>query len=155
MVVENSWWARGFCTSAREVFRPLSVKSLVRATSHTRLRARDQYIPSTLVGGKGRTSPCSLHTTTLEGPTECVSECKMDVKSMWVLTWHRTDRFMVSWIIFKNHLLEVGLTQSWRHWHSECSQPFIYSILSCVRTHLIEIRLNSIWLRVQSHMASH
>ena len=41
----------------------------LRATSHTRLRARDHYSSSTLIGGKGTAGPSSLHTT-LEGPTE-------------------------------------------------------------------------------------
>ena len=36
-----------------------------------RLRARDQYTSSTLIGGKGRAGPSSLHTT-FEGPTEYV-----------------------------------------------------------------------------------
>ena len=40
--------------------------------------------------------------------------CKMDVKSTWIPVWHRMDHvFMVTWIAFKNHLLEVGLAQSW------------------------------------------
>ena len=38
-------------------------------TSHTKLRARDQSTSSTLIGGKGGTSPSSLHTT-LEGQME-------------------------------------------------------------------------------------
>ena len=42
--------------------------------------------------------------------------------------------FMATWIIFKNHLLEVNLTQTKRSWHSECSQPLIYFILSCMKT---------------------
>ena len=42
------------------------------ATSHMRLRARDQYTSSTLIGGKGGASP-SLLPTTLEGPTEYVN----------------------------------------------------------------------------------
>jgi hypothetical protein len=46
--------------------------SRLRATSHTRLRARDQYISSTVIGGKGGAGPCSLHAT-LEGPTEYVN----------------------------------------------------------------------------------
>ena len=47
------------------------------------------------------------------GGTNGVCECKMDVKSTWILTWHRMDHvFMVTWTIFKNHLLEVGLTQN-------------------------------------------
>jgi hypothetical protein len=37
--------------------------------------------------------------------TNWVSECEMDVKSTWIM-------FRVTWIISKNHLLEVGLTQN-------------------------------------------
>ena len=37
----------------------------------------------------------------------------MDVKSTWILTWHPMDHVsMVTWTIFKNYLLEVGLTQN-------------------------------------------
>ena len=43
-------------------------RSLLRATSHMRLRAHDHYTSSTLIGGKGGAGPSSLHTT-LEGPT--------------------------------------------------------------------------------------
>jgi hypothetical protein len=39
----------------------------LRVTSHMRLRARDHYTSSTLIGGKGRAGPSSLHTM-LEGP---------------------------------------------------------------------------------------
>ena len=79
---------------------------ILRATSHTRLGARDHYTLSTLIGEKGGAGPSSLHTT-LEGPTEYVSECKMDVKSTWIPTWHPMD--CVSW--------SLGLflkTTSWR-----------------------------------------
>jgi hypothetical protein len=41
------------------------------------------------------------------------------------------------------------------HGNSKRSQPLIYSILSCVRTRINRIHWNSIWLRAQSHMASH
>ena len=45
--------------------------------------------------------------------TNGVCECKMDVKSTWVLMWHQLDHVsMVTWTIFKNHFLEVGLTQN-------------------------------------------
>ena len=43
---------------------------LVRATSHTRLRARARYTSSILIGGKRGAGPSSLLPTTLEGPTE-------------------------------------------------------------------------------------
>ena len=68
----------------------------LRATSHTRLRARDHYTSSTLIGGKGGAGPSSLHTM-LEG----------SYMASYV------SRFMVTWIIVKNHHLEVGLTQNW------------------------------------------
>ena len=63
--------------------------------------------------------------------------------------------FMVPWIIFKNHLLEVGLTPTReRPWHSECSQLLVYSIYHEWRSTWIEIHRTSIWLRVRSHITS-
>jgi hypothetical protein len=61
-----------------------------------RLRARDRYTSSTLIGGKDGAGPTSLHTT-LEGPTEYVCECKMDVS---------LHGFMhgIKWIMFHGHL---------------------------------------------------
>jgi hypothetical protein len=50
--------------------------------------------------------------------------------------------FMVTWTIFKNHLLEVGLTQNretvalGKLTDSVIHELFIYFILSCVRTHM-------------------
>ena len=44
----------------------------MRVTSHARLRARDRYTSSTLVGGKGGAGPGSLHIA-LEGPMEYVN----------------------------------------------------------------------------------
>ena len=42
----------------------------LRATSNTRLRARDHYTSSTLIGGKAGPGPSSLLHTTLEGQME-------------------------------------------------------------------------------------
>jgi hypothetical protein len=84
----------------------------LRATSHTRLKAQDHYISSTLIGGNSRAGPSSLHIT-LEGPMEYISECKMGVKSTWMsYVASNGSCFMVTWTIFKNHLLKVGLTQN-------------------------------------------
>ena len=58
-------------------------RALLEATSHTRLRARDQYAPSTLIGAKGGAGPSLLHAR-LEGPMDYVRECKMDVKFTWI-----------------------------------------------------------------------
>ena len=45
--------------------------------------------------------------------TNGACECKMDVKSTWIPTWHRMDHvFMVTWTTLKNYVLEVGLTQN-------------------------------------------
>ena len=82
----------------------------LRATSHMWLRACDHYyISSTLVGGKGGAGgPSSHHHTTLEGPTEGVCECTMDVKLTWISTWwHRI--YHVSW-----SLGLFPITASWR-----------------------------------------
>ena len=58
-----------------------------------------------LIGGKGWASPSSLHTT-LEGPTEYISECNMDGKSTWIPTWHQAGCVSLG-LFSKNHLLEV------------------------------------------------
>ena len=46
--------------------------------------------------------------------TNGVCECKMDVKSAWMDSYMASNGscFMVTWTIFKNHLLEVGRTQN-------------------------------------------
>ena len=77
---------------------------------HTqRLRARDRYTSSTLIGRKG---PSSLHT--IRRGTDGVCECKMmDVTSTWIFKWHQIDH--VSWALgsfSENRLLEVGLTKN-------------------------------------------
>ena len=81
----------------------------LRVTSHMRPRACDQYTSSTLIGGKGGAGPSLVHTT-LRG-INGVSECKMDVKvCMDSYMTSNGPCFMVTWIIFNNHLLEVSLT---------------------------------------------
>ena len=54
------------------MLQAFSIVGIFRATSHTRLRARDHYTSSTLVGGKGGAGPTPLHTT-LEGLTESLN----------------------------------------------------------------------------------
>jgi hypothetical protein len=73
-----------------------------------RLRARDYCTSSNLIGGKGGASPSLLHTT-LERPTE-QDGCKVYIDSYMA---SNGSYFMVTWTIFKNHLLKVGLTQNW------------------------------------------
>ena len=87
----------------------------LRPASHTRLRAHDHCTSSTLIGGKGWAGPSSLHTT-LEGPTECVCVCArvLDGCTVYMDSYMAPNGscFMVTWTIFKTHLLEVGLTQN-------------------------------------------
>jgi hypothetical protein len=64
----RTFWDSEGCGSSIELLEEL----LLRATPHTRLRARDRYTSSTLIGGKGGASP-SLVPTTLEGPTAYVN----------------------------------------------------------------------------------
>ena len=82
--------------------------------------------------------------------TNRVCECKMDVKS----TCRRMDHVSwVTWTMFKNHLLEVGLTQN-RETVALRMLTNCWFILSyhVWRPACLEIHWNSIWLRAQSHM---
>jgi hypothetical protein len=129
--------------------------SRLRATSHTRLRARDHDTSSTLIGGKGGAGPSSLHTT-IWG-TNGVCECKMDVKV------HRGSYvasnglcFMITWPIFKNHHLEVGLTQN-QETMALWTLPTVDLFYFC---HMwepawIETHSNSIWLKAWLQVTSH
>ena len=91
--------------------------------------------------------------------TNGVRECKMDVKSTWIPTWHRMDHvscFMVKWTIFKNHILEVGLTQNhdtmtlWNLTIVKLSHFIMCEDPTWIKTHW-----NSVWLRDRSHVTSH
>ena len=89
--------------------------------------------------------------------TNKVHECKMDVKSTWIPTWHPNGScFMVTWTIFINHLLQVGLTQNWETMTLQnlTTVDWFYFIM-CEDPAWIEIHWNSIRLRAWSHMASH
>ena len=80
--------------------------NMLRATSHMRLRARNHYTLSTLIGGKGGAGPSSLHTM-LEGPTKYVNARWRSSLHGFLPTWHQMDR--VSW-----SLKLFSKTTSWR-----------------------------------------
>ena len=85
--------------------RHMSIQ-ILRATSHTRLRACDHYTSSTLIGTWKRESQSKFASHYTWG-TNGAHKCKMDVKSTWIPTWHQMDH--VSW--------SLGLfskTTSWR-----------------------------------------
>ena len=64
--------------------------------------------------------------------------------------------FMVIWIIFKNHLLEVGLTQNWETMALRTLKTvdllYLYHVWEPA---WIETHWNNIWLRARSHVTSH
>ena len=66
----------------------------LRATSHTRLRARDHCTSSTLIGGKGGARQSSIHSV-LEGPMEYVN-------ASWMCSLHGFIHG-IEWIIFHGH----------------------------------------------------
>ena len=134
----------------------------VRATSHTRLRARDHYISSTLIGGKGGAGPSSLHTT-LEGPSGYVNERWMSSQHGFLngiqrimfhghLDYfqkpslggrpkgHFTHKAESPWPLQTKSSHWLKGRRPWhktgRPWHSEHLQPLIHFILSCVRTRM-------------------
>ena len=84
LVLTVHWWPALVCVGGLEVYLLLpwtiGERELedgvgyvnLRATSNTRLRARDHCTSRTLIGGKGGAGPSLLHTT-LEGPTEYVN----------------------------------------------------------------------------------
>ena len=105
LIMKISMWSRILLWPA--------ILGLFRATSHTRLSARDHHTSSTLIGGKGGAGPSLIHTTTLEGPTEYISELQDRCKVYMDPYMARNGScFMDTWIIFKNHLLEVRLPQN-------------------------------------------
>ena len=84
----------------------------------------------------------------------------MDGKSTWIPTLHWMDHVfmvMVTWIVFKNHLLEVGLTQNC--WRSMALRTLttvdLFGFNHVWGPTWIEVRWNSIWLKVWSHVTSH
>ena len=127
----------------------------VRATSHTRLRARDHYTSSTLIGGNGGASPRSSFTLRLreQRSMRLQDGCKVYMDSYMAA---KGSCFKVTWFNFKNHLLKVGLTQNRGDHGTPNAHNNWFTLFYYVwRPAWIEILWNSSWSRVQSHMTSH
>jgi hypothetical protein len=119
------------------------------------MRARDQYTSSTLIGGKGGAGPSLI----------CFTLRSRDQRSMWTqdkskvyMHSHLASNgscFMVTWIIFKNHILDVCLTQNRETmalWTLTTIGLFLhYHVWGPTWT---GSHWNSIWLRARSHMTS-
>ena len=85
----------------------------LKATSHTRLKARDYRNLRALIGRKGGDRPSSRHIRRWrpKGPKKKF----MDEKSTWNHTWQTMDKvFMVSHNFCQAHLQEVDLTKNGR-----------------------------------------
>jgi hypothetical protein len=122
----------------------------LRATSHTRLRAHGNYTSSTFIGGKGRAGTSSIHTL-IEGPRECY-ECKMDVRSTWIPTWHLVD--YVSWPLglFQNPPLGGRPnTKLEDHGNLNTQNRWFVPLYHMWGPTWIKLHWNSIWLRAWSH----
>ena len=114
--------------------------------------------------------PLALQALSLVEMSEPVQVCftlrLRDHRSVWMQDGCRVDMdsyvvsngscFMVTWTIFKNCLLEVGLTQNWETvaLRTLITVGLFYFIM-CEVPAWIEIHWNSIWLRVRSHVTSH
>jgi hypothetical protein len=106
---------------------------------------------------------CSNFASHYTWGTNGVCECKMDVKSTWILTWHHMDH--VSWSLglsSKTTSLEVGITQTGRSLHKpgDHGTPNVHNHWFILFYHVwgpvwIEIHWNSIWLRAWLHVTSH
>ena len=86
-----------------------------------------------------------------------VYECKMDVKSTWIPMTSNGSCLMIIWTIFKNHILELDLTQNRETMHET---PNAHKCWFILLYHMwgppwIEIHWHNIWLRARSHMALH
>ena len=131
----------------------------LKATSHMRLRARDHYTSSTLIGGNGGVSPSTLHTT-LEGPTEYVNArwCKVYMDSY--LTSNATSPcFMPHGHLDYLQKPPLGGRPNTkpRDHHGTPNDHHSWFILFYHgwAPAWINIHQNSIWLRAWSHMTSH
>jgi hypothetical protein len=87
--------------------------------------------------------------------------CLRDQQSMWMQDGCKAymdsymasngSCFMVTWIVIKNYLLEVGLAQNREIVAFECSQPLVYfSFYHVWGYSWIEFHWTSIWLRAPS-----
>ena len=95
------------------IIRYLAAVIKVRATAYTRLKACDHYLHFKHSHWWKWWRRSNFATSHYAWGTNGVCECKMDVKSTWTPTWHWMDNFFaVTWTIFQNQLLEVGLTQN-------------------------------------------
>jgi hypothetical protein len=94
----------------------------------------------------------------LEGPTEGVCECKMDVKSTWIDSYMASNRscLMVTRTVFKKPSLgRKPDTKLGDHDTPNAHNSWFVLFYHAWGPTWIEIHWDSIWLRVWSHMILH
>ena len=140
MIKRNSLW----------VVRP----AYLRATFHTRLRTQDQCTSSTLIGGKVELVQVRFTLHSRDQRSKSMQDgCKVYINSYMA---SNGSCYMITWTIFQNHLLEVGLTQN----HEIMALRNLTTVdllnLSCVGTLTwAKVPWNNNWFKDRSHMASH
>ena len=128
-------------------------RTLIRATSHTLTESPWPFDFEHSHWWKRRNR--SKFASHYAWRTIIVYECKMDVKSTWIPTWHWMDH--VSW-----SLRLFSRTTSWRSntWPWDHSTPDAHNRWYFIFHHAwgpawIKIHWNNIWLRARLHMTSH
>ena len=105
---EKEFLYTSVCISHSSNIKPFGLNYAARKLLNN---LRDHYTSSTLIGGNGR--GWSKFTSHYAWGTNGVCECQMDgnvyMDSYMALIG---SSFMFTWAVFKNHFLEVGLTQN-------------------------------------------
>ena len=123
---------------------------MLRATSHTRLRACDHY-----TSHWWKTRNGSKFVSHYARGTNGVCECKLDVKSAWISTWHRMDHVNDHLDYFqKSRLGGRSNTKLGDHGTPNTHNCWFILFYHMWRPTWIEIHWNSIWLKARSHMTS-
>jgi hypothetical protein len=122
----------------------LEYTCIVRATSHKRLRACDHYITCQALSLAEKAEPVQVHFTLLLRDQQqsmwTQDGCKVHMDSYMA---SNGSCFVVSWCIFKNYLLEEGLTQIQETMALRTLTTVdLFYILTCVRTHMHRNSLN-------------
>ena len=128
----------------------------LRATSHMTLRAHDHYTSSTLIGVKRAELVQVRFTLHLRDQQRMWMQddgCKVYMASYMA---PNGSCFMITWIIFKNHLLGgMPNTKLGDHGTPNADDCWFILLYHVWRPAWMEIHWNSIRLRARSHMTSH
>ena len=128
---------------------------ILRATSHTELRAHNYYTRFKH-SHWWKMRSWSKFASHYAWGTNGVCECKKDVKSTWILAWHK-------WIMFHGHLdcsQKPPLGGRPNTKPGDRSTPNIHNHWFILCYHVwglawIKINWNSMWLKAWSHVTSH